>query len=140
MNNSEITRLVKSLICLHMSLSENVVYPIVPNGFADQTIPMKNGYVIGNINPTFSSQLYSQYKPLLLVLLIIIPLSLLLNCYFQVQTHIFHGFWQASAAVLEINCWKSSARACRACARACSVRTCHGQHRDVHGLPSGKLT
>ena len=28
--------------------------PIVPNGFADQTIPMKNGYFIGNINPTFS--------------------------------------------------------------------------------------
>ena len=25
-----------------------------PNGFADQTIPMKNGYFIGNINPTFS--------------------------------------------------------------------------------------
>ena len=28
---------------LHLGLSENVVYPIVPNGFADQTIPIKNG-------------------------------------------------------------------------------------------------
>ena len=28
-----------------MGVSENVVYPIVPNGFADQTIPMKNGYI-----------------------------------------------------------------------------------------------
>ena len=27
----------------HMGVSENVVYPIVPNGFADQTIPMNNG-------------------------------------------------------------------------------------------------
>ena len=27
----------------HLGVSENVVYPIVPNGFADQTIPMKNG-------------------------------------------------------------------------------------------------
>ena len=25
-----------------------------PNGFADQTIPMKKGYFIGKINPTFS--------------------------------------------------------------------------------------
>ena len=39
-----------------MSVSENVVYPIVPNGFADQTIPMKNGYFIGKINPTFSDK------------------------------------------------------------------------------------
>jgi len=37
-------------------LSENVVYPIVPNGFADQTIPFLNGYFIGNINPTFSDK------------------------------------------------------------------------------------
>ena len=29
------------------------VYPIVPNGFADQTIPMKNGYFIGNIPNIF---------------------------------------------------------------------------------------
>ena len=39
-----------------MGVSENVVYPIVPNGFADHIIPMKNGYFIGNINPTFSDK------------------------------------------------------------------------------------
>ena len=32
-----------------MGLSENVVYPFLPNGFADHEIPMKNGYFIGNI-------------------------------------------------------------------------------------------
>ena len=37
-----------------MGVSENVVYPIVPNGFADHEIPFLNGYFIGNINPTFS--------------------------------------------------------------------------------------
>ena len=31
-----------------MGVSENVVYPIVPNGFADH-YPMKNGFFIGNI-------------------------------------------------------------------------------------------
>ena len=36
-----------------MGVSENVVYPIVPNGFADQTIPMKNGYKSLGY-PTFS--------------------------------------------------------------------------------------
>ena len=40
----------------HMGVSENVVYPIVPNGFADTLIPMKNGYFIGKINPTFSDK------------------------------------------------------------------------------------
>ena len=40
----------------YMGVSENVVYPIVPNGFADQTIPFLNGYFIGNINPTFSDK------------------------------------------------------------------------------------
>ena len=39
-----------------MGVSENVVYPIVPNGFADHSIPMKNGYFIGNFNPTFSDK------------------------------------------------------------------------------------
>ena len=39
-----------------MGVSENVVYPIVPNGFADHEIPMKNGYFIGKINPTFSDK------------------------------------------------------------------------------------
>ena len=36
-----------------MAVSENVVYPCVPNGFADQTIPFLNGYFIGKINPIF---------------------------------------------------------------------------------------
>ena len=39
-----------------MGVSENVVYPIVPNGFADHYPVMKNGYFIGNINPTFSDK------------------------------------------------------------------------------------
>ena len=34
---------VWNLFVFNMGVSENVVYPIVPNGFADQTIPMKNG-------------------------------------------------------------------------------------------------
>ena len=40
-----------------MGVSENSV-PHLPNGFADhyQIIPMKNGYFIGNINPTFSDK------------------------------------------------------------------------------------
>ena len=32
-----------SFLDIQMGVSENGVYPIVPNGFADQTIPMKNG-------------------------------------------------------------------------------------------------
>ena len=28
---------------VNMGVSENVVYPIVPNGFADHYIPMKHG-------------------------------------------------------------------------------------------------
>ena len=42
----------------HGLVTENVVYPIVPNGFADHEIPITNGYkwlaIIGKINPTFS--------------------------------------------------------------------------------------
>ena len=30
-------------VAMTMGVSENVVYPIFPNGFHDQTIPMKNG-------------------------------------------------------------------------------------------------
>ena len=37
-----------------MGLSENVVYPIVPNGFADHYPYEKWLAIIGNINPTFS--------------------------------------------------------------------------------------
>ena len=44
------------VIVIYMGLSENRLNPIVPNGFADHEIPMKNGYVIGNINPTFSDK------------------------------------------------------------------------------------
>ena len=40
----------------YVCVSENVVYYPKPNGFADQTIPMKNGYFIGNINPTCSDK------------------------------------------------------------------------------------
>ena len=36
-----------------MGVSENRENPFLPNGFADQTIPMKNGYFIGKINPIF---------------------------------------------------------------------------------------
>ena len=39
-----------------MGVSENVVYPIVPNGFADHYPGLLNGYFIGNINPTFSDK------------------------------------------------------------------------------------
>ena len=48
---------------LYMGVSENVVYPIVPNGFADHCPVFKNDYFIGNINPTFSvseNRIYSQ--------------------------------------------------------------------------------
>ena len=38
----------------HMGVSENVVYPIVPNGFADHYPYEKWLAIIGNINPTFS--------------------------------------------------------------------------------------
>ena len=37
-----------------MSVSENVVYPIVPNGFADHYPNQKWLAIIGKINPTFS--------------------------------------------------------------------------------------
>ena len=39
-----------------MGLSENVVYPIVPNGFADHYPYEKWLAIIGNINPTFSDK------------------------------------------------------------------------------------
>ena len=49
-----------SYVCIYIYINgcvtENVVYPEKPNGFADQTIPMKNCYFIGNINPTFSDK------------------------------------------------------------------------------------
>ena len=38
----------------HLGVSENVVYPIVPNGFADHYPYNKWLAIIGNINPTFS--------------------------------------------------------------------------------------
>ena len=37
-----------------MGVSENVVYPIVPNGFADHYPYEKWLAMIGNMNPTFS--------------------------------------------------------------------------------------
>ena len=37
----------------YMGLSENVVYPIVPNGFADHYPVLKNGYFIGGLDPIF---------------------------------------------------------------------------------------
>ena len=39
---------------IHMGVSENVVYPIVPNGFADPYPVLKWLAIIGNIHPTFS--------------------------------------------------------------------------------------
>ena len=39
-----------------MGVSENVVYPIVPNGFADHYPVFKWLAIIGNINPTFSDK------------------------------------------------------------------------------------
>ena len=39
-----------------VGLSENVVYPIVPNGFADHYPYEKWLAIIGNINPTFSDK------------------------------------------------------------------------------------
>ena len=43
-------------IQLQMGVSENVVYPIVPNGFADHYPVFKWLAIIGNINPTFSDK------------------------------------------------------------------------------------
>ena len=40
-----------------MCVSENREHPIVPNGFADQTIPITNGKFIGNI-PYFQTNPY----------------------------------------------------------------------------------
>ena len=42
------------MIFQYMGVSENVVYPIVPNGFADHYPYEKRLAIIGNINPTFS--------------------------------------------------------------------------------------
>ena len=39
-----------------MGVSENVVYPIVPNGFADHYPYEKWLAIIGNITPTFSDK------------------------------------------------------------------------------------
>ena len=44
-----------------MGVSENVVYPNQPNGFADHKIPMKNGYFIGNI-PYFQTHPYLMHS------------------------------------------------------------------------------
>ena len=38
----------------YLGVSENVVYPILPNGFADHYPVFKWLAIIGNINPTFS--------------------------------------------------------------------------------------
>ena len=40
----------------NLGVSENVVYPIVPNGFADHYPVFKWLAIIGNINPTFSDK------------------------------------------------------------------------------------
>ena len=40
----------------YMGVSENVVYPIVPNGFADHYPVFKWLAIVGNINPTFSDK------------------------------------------------------------------------------------
>ena len=43
----------------YMGVSENVVYPIVPNGFADHYPYEKWLAIIGKINPTFSDKAIS---------------------------------------------------------------------------------
>ena len=43
-------------IYIYMGVSENVVYPIVPNGFADHYPYEKWLAIIGNINPTCSDK------------------------------------------------------------------------------------
>ena len=43
-----------------MGVSENVVYPIVPTGFADHYPYEKWLAIIGNINPTFSDKAKSE--------------------------------------------------------------------------------
>ena len=47
--NTFLTFLDCSCLCWQTGLSENVVYPIVPNGFADHYPVSKNGYFIGGI-------------------------------------------------------------------------------------------
>ena len=44
---------LNSLIWFDMGVSENVVYPIVPNGFADHYPVFKWLAIIGKINPIF---------------------------------------------------------------------------------------
>ena len=41
---------------IKMGVSENVVYPIVPNGFADHSPYEKWLAIIGKINPRFSDK------------------------------------------------------------------------------------
>ena len=55
-----------------MGLSENRLNPIVPNGFADHYPYIQ--WLFHWEYTQLLSQLHSQYKPLLLVLLIIIPI------------------------------------------------------------------
>ena len=47
-------------IYIYMGVSENVVYPNQPNGFADHEIPFLNGYFIGNI-AYFQTNPYVKY-------------------------------------------------------------------------------
>ena len=48
-------------------ISKTIGFTPTPNGFADHYPYEKWLAIIGKINPTLLFQLYSQYKPLLLV-------------------------------------------------------------------------
>ena len=56
MSSSRVPNHQPDRILGYMGVSENVVYPIVPNGFADHYPVFKWLAIIGNINPTFSDK------------------------------------------------------------------------------------
>ena len=45
-----------AILSFNVGVSENVVYPFLPNGFADHYPVFKWLAIIGKINPTFSDK------------------------------------------------------------------------------------
>ena len=53
----------------HVGVSENVVYPIVPNGFADHYPVMKNGWLsLGILTQHFQVQTHVPFHEILTIM------------------------------------------------------------------------